>query len=456
MTKLTKQQIRKIAGWYENRSLGASDINVLLEALTRAYVHKGYITTRIYLPEQNIPRGVLKLEVLEGRLASFATSTLRKSQLFTAFPTQPGAIIRLPDLEQGMDQLERPGSVRAKSEILPGPQEGTSIVSLNATQTFPGHLSSGVDNLGNTVTGEWRGLVQGGWDNLLRLNDVWEASYQHSDHSNAGAGIVVLPFRWWTFTSSGSYADYLQPLGQDLILTNHATLISERLEQVLFRNAQHRFALTLGFEWTQTTREILGEFFPPTRSASFSAALSDAWQIPNHTLSAALAYQQGFPIFGVHSDKEGLPQEDAHAEFHLLKLNLSYTDTSWKYVIWRSDLAAQYAFEGLLPDQQLYLSDPFAIRGWSHITIAADSGLVWRNELILRPNLLPEKEGKLSWATLERALAPYIFNDLGYADSTAQHLHDFLDRQERDYASCLGGFHWTDILHFLTGISPRR
>src|SRR6516225_4067595 len=113
VTKLTKQQIRKIAGWYENRSLGASDINVLLEALTRAYVHKGYITTRIYLPEQNIPRGVLKLQVLEGRLASFATSTLRKSQLFTAFPTQPGAIIRLPDLEQGMDQLERPGSVRA-------------------------------------------------------------------------------------------------------------------------------------------------------------------------------------------------------------------------------------------------------------------------------------------------------------------------------------------------------
>jgi hemolysin activation/secretion protein len=91
-----------------------------------------------------------------------------------------------------------------------------------------------------------------------------------------------------------------------------------------------------------------------------------------------------------------------------------------------SDLAAQYAFEGLLSDQQFYLSDPFAIRGWSHVTIAADSGLAWRNELILRLDLPSEKGGRLSWGTLVRALAPYIFNDLGYAESKVQHLHDFV------------------------------
>lgn len=202
-TKLCKQEIRKIVARYENRFLGGSDINVLLEALTRAYVNKGYITTRIYLPKQNIKTGVLRLQVLEGRLASFSTSTVSRSQLFTAFPTQPGAIVRLPDLEQGMDHLERPASMRVKGEILPGSSEGASIVALDAARTFPGHLSGGVDNLGTEVIGEWRWLAQGGWDNLLRLNDVWNASYQHSDHSDAVAGIVVLPFRWWTFELLG-------------------------------------------------------------------------------------------------------------------------------------------------------------------------------------------------------------------------------------------------------------
>src|SRR5208283_4737456 len=135
-------------------------------------------------------------------------------------------------------------------------------------------------------------------------------------------------------------------------------------------------------------------------------------------LSAALTYQEGFPIFGVHQDPGNLRNEDPHAEFQLLKLPASYTDTSHKLVTWHSELNVQYAFEGLLVDQQLYLSDPFALLGWSHVTIAADSGVVWRNELILRLSPPVGTEARLSGATLERAIVPYAFNDLGYTDST--------------------------------------
>ena len=426
VTRLSSEEMRQLASRYENRALGVSDINVLMEAITRAYVKKGYITTRVYLPEQDIRGGTLQLKVIEGRLESFSTSTVKRSQIATAFPTRSGNIIRLPDLEQGMDQLERASSVHPKIELLPGSKEGTSIVALSSTNTFPVHLAFGVDNLGNPITGEWRWLAESGVDNLLRINDVWQASYQHSDHSNAVAGSQILPFRWWTLTTSASYAQYNEALAPDLVLTNRATTFSERLEQVLFRNTQHQFAFSLGFDWTQTTREALGEFLAPTRSSSFSAVLSDSWQIPNHFLSAAIIYQEGFPIFGAHEDPSGLPREAPHAEFQLVKLAMSYYDTAHKFVTWRSDLIAQYGFEGLLSEQQLYLSDPFALRGWNQITVAADTGLVWRNELILRLALPQEQEMKLSWSTLERALVPYLFNDLGYADSKVQHLHDLL------------------------------
>jgi hypothetical protein len=33
---------------------------------------------------------------------------------------------------------------------------------------------------------------------------------------------------------------------------------------------------------------------------------------------------------------------------------------------------------------------------------------------------------RLSWLTLGRVLVPYIFNDLGYADSKLQQFHHFL------------------------------
>jgi hemolysin activation/secretion protein len=133
------------------------------------------------------------------------------------------------------------------------------------------------------------------------------------------------------------------------------------------------------------------------------------------------------PIFGVHQDRASLPDEDPHAEFHLLKLAASLVDTSLKWVNWRSDLTAQFAFEGLLSDQQLYLSDPAYLRGWNHAIIGADSGFVWRNEFDfhLLSSTGAGQPGLLSLAQWERALTPYVYNDLGYASTPVQDLHHF-------------------------------
>jgi hemolysin activation/secretion protein len=71
VTRFSPKALETILHPYEDRPLGVSDINVLMGALTQAYVKSGYITTRVYLPEQNIQNGVLRLRVLEGRLESF-------------------------------------------------------------------------------------------------------------------------------------------------------------------------------------------------------------------------------------------------------------------------------------------------------------------------------------------------------------------------------------------------
>jgi hemolysin activation/secretion protein len=425
VTRIPEKEIRRLVSPYENHSLGASDINSLLEILTRAYVKRGYITTRVYLPQQNIQTRVLKLQVAEGRLQSYSAKSICQSQLFTAFPARPGQIIELPALEQGMDQLERPRSVKAKSELMPGKIEGTSILSLDVAQTFPGHFDFGVDNLGNSITGAWQYSASGGWDNLLKLNDVWQASYQHSDHSDAVAGSVLVPFRWWTLTSSASYAFYSEPIAPDLNSDTESVTLSEQLEQLLYRTAHHKLAAAIGFDWTQDDRRVLADQLTPTRSASFLFSINDIWQMTNRAINLGLTYQEGFPIFGVHADPDTLRSFDPHAEFQLLKFTATMVDQSLKWLNWRSDFTGQYAFDGLLSDQELYLSDPYYLRGWNHTTIAADSAAVWRNEFDFHLGLEIGDPKTLPLATL-RTLVPYIYDDLGYADSRQNHLHDLL------------------------------
>jgi hemolysin activation/secretion protein len=71
VTRLSQKQVRGIVQPYENKPLGLSDINVLLESLTRAYVKQGYATTRVYLPRQNIGKGVLRLQAVEAHWSRF-------------------------------------------------------------------------------------------------------------------------------------------------------------------------------------------------------------------------------------------------------------------------------------------------------------------------------------------------------------------------------------------------
>jgi hypothetical protein len=48
------------------------------------------------------------------------------------------------------------------------------------------------------------------------------------------------------------------------------------------------------------------------------------------------------------------------------------------------------------------------------------------HDFFLRLDFPLETDMRLSWLTLGRVLVPYIFNDLGYADSKLQQFHHFL------------------------------
>ena len=55
---------------FSNQCLGVGQLNALLKAITDVYLERGYVTTRAYLPQQDLADGVLDIRVVEGRLES--------------------------------------------------------------------------------------------------------------------------------------------------------------------------------------------------------------------------------------------------------------------------------------------------------------------------------------------------------------------------------------------------
>lgn len=112
---------------YIGQCLGVSQLNELLKVITNRYIDRGLVTSRAYLPQQDLSQGHLQVLVVEGKLESFKgddNSKLSSRELAMSFPGQPGNQLDLREIEQAIDQLNRLPSNQAQMELAPGSEVG--------------------------------------------------------------------------------------------------------------------------------------------------------------------------------------------------------------------------------------------------------------------------------------------------------------------------------------------
>ncbi|OHX20053.1 POTRA domain-containing protein [Chromobacterium sphagni] len=146
-------------GWLQTQPLlggcaGLADLNRLVAALTNALVARGFVTSRVYLPEQNLRSGELRLVVVPGRIHAIRLKEGGSDAgLRTAFPTGPGEILNVRDLEQGLEQLGRLPGQQATMEMVPADAPGDSdvVVTRQGGRPLSGALT--LDDSGQDATG---------------------------------------------------------------------------------------------------------------------------------------------------------------------------------------------------------------------------------------------------------------------------------------------------------------
>ena len=100
--------------------MGISSVNRLVKDLNAKLLDKGYVTSRIVIPEQNMKNGKLLLHLQTGRLHKIIYS--RDSAVIpwkNAFPIKEGDILNIRRLEQGLEQMKRVSSSDVSMKLLP-------------------------------------------------------------------------------------------------------------------------------------------------------------------------------------------------------------------------------------------------------------------------------------------------------------------------------------------------
>lgn len=194
---------------YIGQCLGVSQLNELLKVITTRYIEKGLVTSRAYLPQQDLSGGHLKVLVVEGRLEGLKGaqgSQLSDRELAMAFPGQSGGLVNLREIEQMVDQLNRLPSNQARMELTPGQNVGGSEILVKNTPQKPWRVGLSRSNDGQRSTGEqqWRTTLD--WDSPLGLADQLmlrgggDVMTDHQHTSNNATLYYSLPWGWWDFS----------------------------------------------------------------------------------------------------------------------------------------------------------------------------------------------------------------------------------------------------------------
>ncbi|WP_276574462.1 POTRA domain-containing protein, partial [Pseudomonas tohonis] len=112
---------RELLKPFENQCLDSGRLNELLKAITQHYIDKGYVTSRAYLPQQDLADGELDVIVVEGKLEGLDSSAIASDrELAMASPAGNGGVLDLREMEQLVDQINRLPSRPAQLELVPG------------------------------------------------------------------------------------------------------------------------------------------------------------------------------------------------------------------------------------------------------------------------------------------------------------------------------------------------
>jgi len=378
--------------------IGTRQISQLVESLTRHYFELGYVTTRIYLPQQDLGSATLRLEVVPGTVESLQFAdpgSNRHLNLSTAMPLVEGEVFNLRELEQGLDQLNRLSSNNASVKLAPGEGPGASRVLVDNSPARRHRATLGYDNSGSESTGENQRNLLLEWDSPLGLNDYSYLYYQGDTQDTAdGLGSesaslhYSIPFRYWTYSLGLSQSEYLSTVA-GFLTSFESSGVSRSLrtsaERLVYRDQQNKIGLQFGLV-RKKSNNFIEDVLLETSSRTLSAAsLGGSWQWygpGGSSTFAELVYHRGLKQFGALEDGDGGGEPRAQFDKYTLNLNYRSGFSAWgRSWYWHSGLRGQYSPDRLYSSEQFTLGTGNTVRGYKNLGLSGDSGVVATLEL---------------------------------------------------------------------------
>ena len=393
--------LNKIARKHEQKHVTVSDITNIRNAFQRKLLDKGYVTSQVYIPEQNLNTGTLQFMVMPGRVEDIRYGdSSAHGPWRTAFPVRPGDILNIRDVEQGLEQMKRVSSQSVTMKLLPGTAVGTSIIELSIKQDKPVHGSISFDNSGLESTGVYQGSFTTSFDQVFRANDTFTMSLS-GDLSGSGsikgtraASLnYVIPHGKDTFSLSFSKSRYHQTIQSnpyDFTYSGKSTTMKAKWNHVWSRTQREKRAFDISIS-TRHNHRFINDLEMPVqalRTTSMEFGVSNRKYIGNATLYSRLGFQWGIGALGAQPEhKASVAMGGPTSRYHMWLVDVDYRKP---FIMGHRPASFTSSFHGqwVQGGKRVYSVDTinignrYSIYGFDgEYTLMGDSGWYVRNEV---------------------------------------------------------------------------
>ena len=412
-TLLPQDEIVRLVAPFTGTKRVYGDVQKALEALEGAYRTRGFSAVQVFVPEQTLDTGTVRLTVIEAKIATVKLEG-------HAYFSDANILAALPSLARGRTPNARDiaANVRVANEnparqvdvvLGVGEQEDEVNATVTVADSNPKKFISSVDNTGNNSTGLHRLSVGFQHANLFNADHVMTAQYTTSVEKPSQVSIYSVSYRVPLYrfngsidalyakssVSSGTTATVAGPLS----FTGTGNIFGLRFNQYLARRGEFTHQITYAFDYKAFENACtLGTFgaagcgpaaFPVTIHP-FSATYSGGWagvgKQTSFSLSAATNWGWGqngadrhFKL--VRPATAGAAQGGANANFTVFKASLSHAAVLPADLQLRAGLSGQWAPQALIAQEHFGLAGSTAVRGFQEREFARDRGYTANVEL---------------------------------------------------------------------------
>ena len=401
--------LERLSRPYIGKELSLHDINKLIGKMNHALLSRGFSTSRIVVPEQNLSSGKLHLVLLIGRIHAvrFAegSDTLYWKNLF---PFHEGDILNVRDIEQGIEQAKRLPSQDISVQLLPSdqPQRTDVVLTVKRGKNFYGTIS--VDDSGLEDTGKLQWYTSIGIDQPFHKNDMLrigmnlDGAHDGYEKGTRGHNIsYTYPYGRHTFSFSyqrSKYHQTVESIPYNFISAGDSNISTLSWDYVLHRSAAMKTSMDIRLR-KRNAHSFLNDVELPIQAmhqTSMEVGFAERLYLQRNTLYFRLAHRFGLGWLGAQKEK---PYDDAPKTLYrmwLLDIDFVHPfEFSHRPATFTTSFHGQYTMD----DMRLYgvdmisMGNRYTVRGFDgEVTLMGTNGWYLRNELSTR---FPKQKAEL-------------------------------------------------------------